>query len=281
MGTVRDPSGAPVTGAKIQAHHEETNEERLVTMSPYHLDLAEVTVGQFRAVWPQLQANGATPPGAWSGLSDGNAVEDWCTWTATPQPSGSTPNEGLPLNCVNWFTARAYCELAGKDLPSEAQYEFVMSGLGQELGFPWGADEPTCDQVVYGRAGFGALSTWVGTCRPAASIGGMAPPGSGPIDRLGNAQLKGGVDAELLDIGGNMAEWALDVWSRPDEAFWGPIKVFHDPVADYVGADGDKRTVRGGSWLTAALTTRAAYRLQNAPTDILRSTGFRCRRADQ
>ncbi|HJZ98576.1 MAG TPA: TonB-dependent receptor [Candidatus Solibacter sp.] len=30
VGTVRDPSGAPVTGAKVQAHHEETNEERLV-----------------------------------------------------------------------------------------------------------------------------------------------------------------------------------------------------------------------------------------------------------
>ena len=31
VGTVRDPSGAPVTGAKVQAHHQETNEERLVT----------------------------------------------------------------------------------------------------------------------------------------------------------------------------------------------------------------------------------------------------------
>src|SRR5438874_9886949 len=31
VGTVKDPSGAPVMGAKIQAHHEETNEERLVT----------------------------------------------------------------------------------------------------------------------------------------------------------------------------------------------------------------------------------------------------------
>src|ERR1700724_2053043 len=31
VGTVKDPSGAPVVGAKIQAHHEETNEERLVT----------------------------------------------------------------------------------------------------------------------------------------------------------------------------------------------------------------------------------------------------------
>jgi hypothetical protein len=31
VGTVKDPSGAPVVGVKVQAHHEETNEERLVT----------------------------------------------------------------------------------------------------------------------------------------------------------------------------------------------------------------------------------------------------------
>jgi formylglycine-generating enzyme required for sulfatase activity len=269
-------------------------EERLTTMSPYHLDLKEVTVGLFRASWPELQAAGATEPVTWSGSSAGTSKADWCTWTPTPLPAGSTPNEDLPLNCVTWFTARAYCHLFGKDLPSEAQYEFPASGLGQELGYPWGDTAPTCDQAVYGRSGYDILGQYGydGTCRASETIGGLATAGNGSLDRLGPGQLQNGDNAIVLDLAGNASEWALDEWSRPDEAFWGPIQVFHDPVADFVGADGDERSVRGGGWLYAALSTRAAYRLQNfpgcpppadagAPPCPLIGNAFRCARADK
>jgi formylglycine-generating enzyme len=144
------------------------------TISTFRLDKYEVTVGrfrQFRNAWdggagyapPEGSgkhahlngglglANSGTPgtyePG-WSksdddeiilaptpGLSNGCTVAP--TWTDSP---GN--NERLPLNCVNWYEAYAFCIWDGAFLPSEAEWEYAAAGGSQQREYPWGTTPP-------------------------------------------------------------------------------------------------------------------------------------------
>ncbi len=140
------------------------------TVSGFRLDKYEVTVGRFRqfvAAW----VNGWTPaPGAGKhshlngglGLVGANGSpmyeQGWlpgdnanvaptdanlacnaqtATWTSL---AGS--NEALPINCVVWAEASAFCIWDGGFLPSNSEGEFAEAG-GTELRlYPWGSADP-------------------------------------------------------------------------------------------------------------------------------------------
>jgi formylglycine-generating enzyme required for sulfatase activity len=244
-------------------------EEKLVTLSPFIIDVAEVTVADFRKRSP---LPGVKSPVPWTGELGGADPNDWCTWTTTPGTY-----EASPVNCHTWDAARAYCQAQGKDLPTEAQYEFVLSGFGAEREYEWGNDPPTCADAVWGRAGVGYYVTSAPDCREPGSAGGVALPGTGLLDRLSVKSLRTRHPGpDLLDMAGNVTEWARDYWSRPTEDFWAAKRVLVDPVADFKGVDGDRRAVRGANWQLAAGRLRASFRLQNAPSETPRATGFRC-----
>jgi formylglycine-generating enzyme required for sulfatase activity len=260
-------------------------DERVVVLSPYFMSTTEVTVGQFRKAWRALEVAGVTPPTTRTSVSvvSGNSPDDWCTWTTEPAMIGVLSGDGLPLNCVSWDTARAYCRAQGGDLPSEAEYERAASGGGREWAFPWGDDQPDCEAASWGRGGYSTDRATVpvqnlsSDCRAPGSVGSVAASDTTTRDRIDAALLRG--SGTLSDLGGNLSEWALDQWSRPAEAFWATARPMFDPVADVVSTgDGDNRAVRGGNWLDSASATRAGIRLRNAPADRRRSIGFRCAR---
>ncbi|MGH7734683.1 MAG: SUMF1/EgtB/PvdO family nonheme iron enzyme, partial [Gemmatimonadales bacterium] len=61
------------------------------------------------------------------------ACDAYASWTDTP-----ASNEHLPIDCVNWYEAYAFCIWDGGFLPAEAEWEFAAADGDQVREYPWG-----------------------------------------------------------------------------------------------------------------------------------------------
>ncbi|MEM1033559.1 MAG: SUMF1/EgtB/PvdO family nonheme iron enzyme [Myxococcota bacterium] len=223
--------------------------ERLVVLSTFIVDAAEVTVGAIRASGVARLQGGVS--------ADPSEVLADCTYTAAPGG-----REALPVNCVTWFTANAHCEAVGGALPTEAQLEFLRSARGRSR-FVWGEAAPECGDAVYA-----AKDQCAGVWPPEP-----APAGSAVRDRLA---LPGG---EAVDLAANVAEWARDRWQRDEEPCWA-ASLAVNPVCDTPSAiDDDARSFRGSAWeenFDLNLPAATRRRLADEMFAVSSSLGFRC-----
>lgn len=236
--------------------------ERLVVLSPFFMDLTEVSVATMRA-------SGLVRKDPATGLGNnpqeaGGPVAN-CTFTTAPGKS-----EQVPVNCISWDAASAYCIALGRTLPTEAQYEYVAGGL-KSLFYPWGTDAPACEDAVFGRAKGSDTSSMC------VKLGASpAPSGSGKRDRLTLGPR------EIVDLAGNVQEWASDMWNRESEPCWG-TGIFRDPMCSARSpGDGVARSVRGGDWSAYGSLLRSAVRARVANPEHVQGeqVGFRCVRAN-
>ncbi len=145
--------------------------------------------------------------------------------------------ENLPVVHVNWHEAAAYCQWAGRRLPTEAEWEVAASAepwpdvrrlAGHKRIYPWGGEPPTperanLDWCVMGCVGVGDL-----------------PAGD---SAFGCRQMIG-----------NVWEWtATDFGPYPGFAP-GPYKEYSAPWF------GDHKALRGGCWATRSSLIRNTYR---------------------
>jgi formylglycine-generating enzyme required for sulfatase activity len=171
-------------------------------------------------------------------------------WTAAPGSS-----EGLPIDCVNWWEAYAFCIWDGGFLPSEPEWEYAASGGSQQREYPWGATAPgtSSQYAIYGCY----YPNGSGTCNGVASL---AP--------VGTAAEGAGLWGQL-DLAGNVYEWNLDWFST-----------YVDPCADCANltTGSGARVMRGGDCTYNATNVLSWFRASYPPSNRSNGVGLRCAR---
>ena len=220
-----------------------------MTLSPYSMELTEVTYGQFLAF---MNAMG---PGSHRNGCDGQA----CMQTRNESETSNISFDGttysvlqaindFPVANITWYGAKAYCEAIGRRLPTEAEWEHAARGTNDYI-YPWG-------------------NVWDGTLASTKRPGDGGEPSTVPVLSFpGGASIPYG----MLNMAGNVAEWTSD-WYDP--RFYGrPEATIPDPTGPVSGTE---KVVRGGSWDTMPFYARSVHRQSRDPLSPTASIGFRC-----
>jgi cysteine-rich repeat protein len=267
-------SSPQVTGGTVW--QGEMNELTSI-VSTFRLDKFEVTVSRFRRFvsaydsWrpqhpmvgegqhPRLSSasgwdasyDDGLPKSASALRSDILCDQTYATW------GNDSERDSLPMNCVNWYEAFAFCLWDGGRLPTESEWEYAAAGGNDDRSYPWG-NSPMPDDLDSTYAVYDCLGDGVTDCL----FSDIQPVGSraAGIGRYGQ-----------LDLAGSMWEWALD---------WYADYPTTSPVTNYANIEGGAaRVARGGDWANRAhYYLRTYYRTGSYPdfrTDIY---GFRCAR---
>ena len=253
--------------------YNRTNDPQFpATVSTYRLDRFEVTVGRFRKfveAYPNSKPKpnaGAHPKmlgsgwdSAWDSKLAGTAAvllsdlkcKPEATWTDAPGA-----NELLPANCVDWYTAFAFCAWDGGRLPTESEWNHAAAAGDEQREFPWSnpPSDTTIDSTyaVYNCGGDGLPECSIADILPIAS---KSPTGDG---KWGQS-----------DLAGSMWEWTVDRY--------GP---FMNPCVDCANLTGSDtyRTRRGGGWVIHEGLLLNSKRDNQAPFVRLADVGLRCAR---
>jgi sulfatase modifying factor 1 len=238
----------PVTGGLFELQSEAIGTTVPVTVSSFRLDRFEVTIGRMRefiAHYAEWRAQGQPeqdlgehpliPGSGWQSRFSEQLPASAEEFETRLDECGPTPfstyaeglSEQVPLNCISWFEAAAFCAWDGGRLPTLREFAYAAVGGALQRVYPWG-DEPIPSRDY---ALFGCIidtSAPVCTLRDVTPVG-VRPPGAGFF----------GHD----DLSGSMSEWVLDV-----EAPLGRTCI---DCAD-LGPDETLRRWRAGNWLDRA-----------------------------
>jgi formylglycine-generating enzyme required for sulfatase activity len=145
-----------------------------VKVGAFSLDVTEVTADAYAAC---VRAGSCT--------SDGLACDKAATYGV-----GGKGNH--PINCVDWYQATAYCNWAGKRLPTEEEWEWAARGQARGTQFPWGSNLARTSQVC---------STPSPTCPVGSFVGSDAPGG-------------------IHDLVGNVGEWTASKYDSSGSGYY-------------------------------------------------------------
>jgi formylglycine-generating enzyme required for sulfatase activity len=201
------------------SHEQDERPAHTVNLPAFAIDRFEVTNDQYLEF---ITATGQKPPAHWT--------------------NGQIPADkgNHPVVFVTWDDAKAYCEWAGKRLPTEAEWEKAARGTdGRD--YPWGNEwDPkkanTKDSGIRGTTAVGSF-----------------PAGASPYG--------------VMDMAGNVWEWVED---------W--YKAY--PGSTYQsGYFGERfRVDRGGGWFSEADLARTSNRSSSSHDLANDDVGFRCAR---
>jgi formylglycine-generating enzyme required for sulfatase activity len=225
-GMLRLPGGHFVMGSASPKAPANERPVRATSVAPYWLDRTEVTVAAYRAC---VQTGSCSPPAHTSAA---------CTY------DGDDPD--LPVSCVHWADADAYCHFVDKRLPNEREWEFAARGSFQ-VPFPWGAGASCSDAVTLINEQSGR------SCARRPARVGTHP---------GGASVFG-----VQDLSGNVEEWTADWY----------VELLGPGPAPRAGA---AHVLRGGGWLSTPSQSRTTSRNWGSAVEAGANVGFRCARDD-
>jgi len=237
------------------------------TVSDTVIDKYEITVGRFRkfvAAYPYTPPSGAAahpkiPGSGWSSSFDSALPTSasalttalkcgpFATWT-----DAVGANENDAINCLDWYTAFAFCAWDGGRLPTDLEWNYVAAGGGEQRVYPWGTTAPgnNTTLAVYGCLFVGGAACTVDDVAPVGSA-------SGGDGRWFHA-----------DLAGNAEEWTLD--------YSGTLPTTCTDCANI--SSGSMRLLRGGAFNSGAATLVNSFNEPGDPTLESAGHGARCAR---
>ncbi len=204
---------------------------RRIDLPAFFIDKYEVTNKRYKRF---IDATGYKVP--WS-QDPAVAAYAWI-WQQRMYPEAKGDD---PVVLVSWNDAKAFCEWAGKSLPTEAQWEKAARGANGKL-YPWG-------------------NTWeAGKANTAESgLKQTAPAGAFKDDVS---------EYGVNDLAGNVSEW-VEEWFAPYEG---------NPMTNYEERNKYK-VLRGGSWDYSHSIASGHHRQYALPQSQMSAIGFRCVKA--
>jgi formylglycine-generating enzyme required for sulfatase activity len=245
--------------------------EHPVTVSAFRLDKFEVTLGRFRRF---VEIYDGVPPDPDAGKHPLIPGSGWqSTWNQFLPPDRNALQTGLkcqsvyqtwtdlkgrwetlPINCVSWYLALAFCIWDGGRLPTEAEWEYAAAGGNGNRLYPWGSTLPDANLAVFECTGAGTPSE--------CHANDIVAVGSRPLgDGLWNHS----------DLAGSMLEFTRDTY----DAYPNAVSTRVD-VANL--ADGDQIVARGSNYLGDGASLRSAARTNVARSSRWDGVGIRCAR---
>lgn len=236
-------------------------------LSPFYLDKFEVTVGRMRQFVSAFAAiklklddgDGKSPHIAddtgwdkdYALPTDQAALIEVLKSQDCPGATWSddlVTNNDLPINCVPFNIAYAFCVWDGGRLPTEAEWNFAAAGGDEQRVFPWKAPPAEELPITDDYANYGNTHT------------GPTAVGSKPA---GNARWG------QADLAGNVSEWLLDYYSEEYPA----------NCVDCLNATpGTDRSARGGSYISPEGVLAVSLPGYEDPQYGKPFHGFRCAR---
>lgn len=296
------PAGEFMMGADNEQADKDEYPKHKVQLDAFWIDKTEVTNAEFRKFvdatgyittaeqkpdWNELKKT--LPPGAAKPSDDElvaaslvfkqtetpvdlNDYNQWWSWVAGanwkhPEGPGSDirGRDNYPVVQVSWYDAMAYCKWAGKQLPTEAQWEYAARGGLVNAIYPWGNEHV--------NSGKPKANTWEGKFPYLNEI-------KDGFTKLAPIKKYSPNGYGLYDMAGNVWEWCSDWYDY--NYYRSSIRLnpkgankSYDPQEPLM----PKRSLRGGSFLcndSYCSGYRVSRRMKSSPDTGLEHTGFRC-----
>ena len=215
------PAGSFLMGSANGQPDEQPEHE--VTLDAFFLDTFEVSNADYREC---VADGGCEPPVLTNGFTRRNYFND-------------PAFDNYPVIGVRWTHANAYCQWAGKRLPTEAEWEYAASGP-DNFTWPWGNEfDP--------------------------SLSAAGSPDTQPVDAFPDGVSPFGI----FNMAGNVNEWVQDTY---DPNFYA-----NSPAENPLNEAPGNRIYRGGSFANENgefYTTSRRYNKSISTFDV--DLGFRC-----
>lgn len=257
MEMVFVPAGAFEMGSSEGNQREQP--VRQVYLNAYWIDRTEVTNAMFKKFvnetgW-RTEAEKAGWSWAYQSFEKDYEATSGATWR-NPHPGFWIANlENHPVVHVSWADAQAYCEWAGRRLPTDAEWEKSARGTDGRT-YSWGNEDPDGHLANFADVN---LEHFLSDENVDDGYQFTAPVGSYPA---------GASPYGALDMVGNVAEWVHD---------WYCSSCPHDSINNPVGpAFGDERILRGGTWISSIDSLPSWHRSRLYPESTGSFYGFRC-----